>query len=358
MIQTKSFIFAMFFGGMMLSGCEDSDYSPIENTKDDNTNIQIIDGVVHIKDWNTIDSLNSYLNEDEKLDFFSIKSPSFKSANHYYNSALDDLYTNDNTPEFVNSIKNKYPECIILEMLPDSSADLSYTSGAYQLSWILNKNNQIVVDSIIYTFATSKQTIEFLQVPENKPIITAENANVAWVSDSKVEITRTTLKSILKPSGTLVRGHKWDGKHRLQAALTVHHNWIGNHITYDKAKNLWNVRQSREIRVHFKQDRKMWYGWTKKPTNFTYSLQNLKINNIGGVWSDGAIPSTTKMYGREGNLLVTSKKRTHTSYFNPNSRDLPKSTYNLVFSISVDVKSGQVPSWFNLSYSNYNTYEY
>ncbi len=368
MHKLKSFILIMLFGVILLWGCERSITDEIAPAKEKENDICSSPGpdfintgdLLHFKNWKTVENLSTSLNEDEKLNYFNESPSSFKSAAYYYDKALSDLYENDNTLAFVNQLKTKYPGCIKIEMLPDSSANLVFTSNARSLTWILNQNNQVIVDSAVYTFNAGKQTIEFLRELKEKPVFDTDGANVVWVSDNKVEITTSTLKSLISTPGTrLVRKHKWNGKYRLQAALSIEHLWVGNPTTYNKKLNKWQTRQIRRLWVHYKQDRKMWYGWTKKPTTFQYKVKSLRVRDFSGAWVDIDKPPFLEgsFYGREKQLPILTKKRT-VDHYNPDRYKLPTYLKNLVFSISVDVKSGQVPLWFNLSFSNLNTYEY
>ncbi|MCG8578991.1 MAG: hypothetical protein MI866_03700 [Bacteroidales bacterium] len=368
MRQIKSFVIAMFFGGMMLSGCKETvseiklDIEEATSNKENKllieeiteNQIKYINGIIHIPNADIIDTLNYMVDKEMKLDYLNKIFPSFKSTEYYFSKALNDLYENDNTVDYINYLKGQYPNCIKIEMLADSSANVEYTHQAHDLAWLLNKNNQIVIDSALYTFYPYAQTIEYLQKLDEKPIFNIDDAQITWVSDNKVSIVFNQLKSLIKAPNMLVRGHRWDGKHRLQAALHVHNVYaLPVRSKYDNQLNEWYMSQVKQLRVVFKQDRKMWYGWTKKPTNFSYELKMLYVSNYGGTWTD-VFPQnwTGSWYGREDYLVIFDKRRRVYHGDRDGYKNLPTEKKDLHLTVSVDVKSGQVPEKFNLFYSN------
>ena len=317
--------------------------------------IKCINGILHVDNIDVLDSLSTTLADSAKLSYFDEFSSEFKSAACYYDNALNELYEKDNTNDLVNQLNKQYPKCIEIKMLPDSSVHLGYSHHAIRVAWLLNENNQVVIDSAIYTFARNKQTIEYLYEIKEKPDVFVENADIRWVSNNKVEIVFPQLKSLLNPPYMLVRGYKWSGKHRLQAALFLYPEvYYGGARKYDEGRREWYTKQWNILKICFKQDRKMWYGWTKKKTTFSYELKMLYVSNNGGTWNDNWPQNwTDSRYGKEGIMNIFNKER---RVYHGNDKygfdDLPEDQKEMQLTVSVDVKSGAVSTPFNLFYSN------
>ena len=272
---------------LQLSSCSKSDDMKIINEEEVDIiekDITVKNGVLKLKNWDIVNHLKETLTDQEKINFLATQCMTLNSAAYYYHCAETDLCENVNTIDLANKLNEKYPSCINISIEDDGSSYLKYTSEMPSLAWLLNENNQVIIQNVLYTFDENKQTLKFPNELKQKPSFDSRNVTVNWIDNQTVEFTKKKLKSLISPTGMVLRKYAWNGKYRLQAALAVNELRIASYKKYHDDKGKWETRRGIEASLEFKQDKKNWLGWWRVKTNASYKAHKLRVWSLIGEW--------------------------------------------------------------------------